>query len=234
MKKVKTFFGIAWATLLLVGFSYSTWFLWKNDHGVIIENIQNFVELHPYWSSLFFMFFFSIRTVIYFPIFPVLVFFGIFFGPVWGTVLGVSGALLSAVIMFAIARYFGHQFIIKHEHHLLKRIDITLEHKGFLTVFLLRVFFFVPMDLVSIAAGISRISFLDYVLASIIGFIPEVLFYTIIGGSFSNPKALYYVLIMAAVMIPLFFWAKKHPHFEHLFDKRIKIPFPIRRKKKKK
>ncbi len=64
-------------------------------------------------------------------------------------------------------------------------IDI-IEKYGFIIVLLGRMIVLIPFDVISYAAGLTRIKFKDYMIATFIGTIPRVIFYVFVGIQFAN------------------------------------------------
>ena len=57
---------------------------------------------------------------------------------------------------------------------------------GFIIVLLGRMIVLIPFDVISYAAGLTRIKFKDYMIATFIGTIPRVIFYVFVGIQFAN------------------------------------------------
>ena len=129
---------------------------------------------------------------------------------------GIVGSLLGAWIAFYISRYVQKILKVKiidkynHEdqpiyttnkekrlHQFAKFsakfidedsddfIDI-IEKYGFIIVLLGRMIVLIPFDVISYAAGLTRIKFKDYMIATFIGTIPRVTFYVFVGIQFAN------------------------------------------------
>src|SRR3989338_8564323 len=100
---------------------------------------------------------------------------GYIFGVVLGTVFSLIGVTISSIIVFLIARKLGRPFfrkvISKKE---LEHFDVFFKKRGDISILLARsipVLF--PLDVVSIAAGLTQIKLKHYVIFSIFVFIPS-------------------------------------------------------------
>lgn len=104
---------------------------------------------------------------------------GIAFGTFWGTVLSVVGQTLAAIVCFGIARIVGRGPV----EALVGRFGLQSLDRGFgrwgaYSILLLRLVPGAAFDGVSYGAGLLDIRFRTFVLATIVGIIPQSLFYT--------------------------------------------------------
>jgi uncharacterized membrane protein YdjX (TVP38/TMEM64 family) len=103
---------------------------------------------------------------------PIAMAAGAAYGHVWGTVQVVIGAELGALIAFGLARILGHD--------VLRRVFGTSVDAGLLgsqnaltwTVFASRLMPFISFDIISYAAGLSRLHAWRFALATLAGIIP--------------------------------------------------------------
>lgn len=113
---------------------------------------------------------------------PIAVAAGAAYGQVWGTVQVVIGAELGALIAFGLARALGHD--------VLRRVFGDRFDAGLLgsqsaltaTVFTSRLLPFVSFDMISYAAGLSRLHAWRFALATFAGIIPASFLLAHFGG----------------------------------------------------
>ncbi len=113
---------------------------------------------------------------------PVALAAGAAYGHVWGTVQVVIGAELGALIAFGLARVLGHD--------VLRRVFGDRVDAGLLgsqsaltaTVFASRLMPFVSSDMISYAAGLSRLHAWRFALAALAGVIPASFLLAHFGG----------------------------------------------------
>jgi len=113
---------------------------------------------------------------------PIAMAAGAAYGHVWGTVQIVIGAELGAVIAFGLARVLGHD--------VLRRVFGGKVDAGLLgsqttltvTVFVSRLMPFVSFDMISYAAGLSRLHAWRFALATLAGIIPASFLIAHFGG----------------------------------------------------
>ncbi len=113
---------------------------------------------------------------------PIALAAGAAYGHLWGTVLVVTGAELGAMIAFGLARVLGHDVLRRVFGH---RVDAgLLGSQGALTatVFASRLMPFVSFDMVSYAAGLSRLHAWRFALATLGGIIPASFMLAHFGG----------------------------------------------------
>jgi len=104
---------------------------------------------------------------------------GIAFGTFWGTVLSVVGQTLAAMVCFWIARLLGRGPVEAMVGRFgLDSLDRWFGRWGALSIVLLRLVPGVAFDGVSYGAGLLRIGFRTFVVATVIGVLPQSLFYT--------------------------------------------------------
>ncbi|MEN6543291.1 VTT domain-containing protein [Parvibaculum sp.] len=113
---------------------------------------------------------------------PIALAAGAAYGHLWGTVQVVIGAELGALIAFGLARVLGHD--------VLRRVFGTSVDTGLLgsqtaltaTVFASRLMPFVSFDMISYAAGLSRLHAWRFALATLAGIIPASFLLAHFGG----------------------------------------------------
>ncbi len=104
---------------------------------------------------------------------------GIAFGTFWGTVLSVVGQTLAAMVCFWIARLLGRGPVEAMVGRFgLDSLDRWFGRWGAFSIVLLRLVPGVAFDGVSYGAGLLRIRFRTFVVATVIGVLPQSLFYT--------------------------------------------------------
>jgi len=93
------------------------------------------------------------------------------FGLWLGFLYSWLGACLGAIIVFCLIRRFGQKKLLSFlsNHPKVRKLMEWVERHGFGPLFLLICFPFTPSALVNIVAGLSRVSFAQYLLAVCIG-----------------------------------------------------------------
>lgn len=107
---------------------------------------------------------------------------GVVFGIWWGTLLSWLGGLLGGSLAFVLARWLGRDAVAR----LLRgaQLDATKqlgEREGFWVVLVARLVPLVSFDLISYLAGLSTMSYPQFLLATAIGMLPGTFAWTVLG-----------------------------------------------------
>ena len=143
-----------------------------------VERIMNRLGI---WAPIGHVVLFALGTVLFAPgsIFGLAG--GALFGPAWGTLLNLTGAMLGATAAFLVARYIAADWVRARAGDRIERVISGVEAEGWRFVVLARLVPLVPFNLLNYALGLTRISLLHYVLASLIAMAPGTLAFTWIG-----------------------------------------------------
>ncbi len=163
-----------------------------------------------------------------FVLFPVTVlslFTAAVFGAILGPLYGMIGSLLSAALMFWIGNVAGLKGLRKLFGEKIRAIDRKFHDSGILGVAALRFIPIAPYSIVNLAAGISSVTFFDFMVGTFLGFLPGLFIKGLVGDSLvqvfisPNPKARMYlalgVVLWVALVAASYFltkqWRKRHP-----------------------
>lgn len=132
---------------------------------------------------------------------------GFIFGVSWGIIITMAGALLGSSIAFYLARFtardhFAH-YLTKYVPHIgsMSRLNCVK------MIFLARLVPVLPSSVVSYAAGLSKVSFAGFFLASVFGKLPEIVVYTILGHSLEKAEGLTTKITVLLVLASLLFFS---------------------------
>ncbi|MGH7800620.1 MAG: TVP38/TMEM64 family protein [Thermodesulfobacteriota bacterium] len=157
---------------------------------------------------------FSIRPFV--PIPPTLYTFagGFTFGPIWGTVLTVTGATLNASLCFLLARALGKGFVEKISKGKFNKLNEKLKDSGFKTLLIIRTSpLGPPFDFVSYASGVLRIPFWSHFVATMVGVIPAVTVYSYFGGSITKGSLTiliaFFLVVVISILVPWYIKRRK-------------------------
>ncbi|RNA70288.1 TVP38/TMEM64 family protein [Alteribacter keqinensis] len=161
-----------------------------------------------WFSPVIYILIYTLRPLVLFPASVLSITGGLSFGPLLGTVYTLAGAAGSAAVAFWTARKLGKN-IGKGSAGKGKAIQNQLEKKGFFYVLVLRLIPLFNFDLISYAAGISKVRFSAFILATVIGMTPGVFAFTYLGSSFVDGGfgTLIFAgsLFLIIMLVPLFF-----------------------------
>lgn len=107
---------------------------------------------------------------------------GVIFGVWQGVLLSWFGVLAGASVSYWLARWLGREFIVRwfgNTH--LQQVDRMSDTDGFWIVLMARLIPIISLDVISYLAGLSRMEYWRFLIASAIGMLPSVIVYTIIA-----------------------------------------------------
>lgn len=128
---------------------------------------------------------------------------GMAFGVYYGTLYTIIGAVVGATVAFYLSRLLGRGAVDRFLKGKFGSFEEGMEKRGFLLIFVLRLIPIIPFNVISLGAGLSKIKYLDYMIATMLGIIPGVVAYTNLGDKaldISSPEFLIAVGILAAMM----------------------------------
>ena len=137
------------------------------------ERLEMLVARAGFWGPVVIITLMTVAVVASpIPSAPIALAAGAAYGHFWGTVQVVIGAELGALIAFGLARILGHDVL---RRVLGDRVDAGLlgsQTALTATVFASRLMPFVSFDMISYAAGLSRLHAWRFALATLVGIVP--------------------------------------------------------------
>jgi len=150
---------------------------------VDVSTVRGYVESAGLWAPLV-----SIGLMIFqavlapLPAFVVTFANAALFGWVLGSVLSWTGAMLGAVLCYWLAYWYGRSLMERvTPPDTLRRFDAMTDRWGHWAILVSRLLPFVPFDPVSYAAGVARISFVRFLIATGVGQLPATVVYSLAG-----------------------------------------------------
>jgi len=95
-------------------------------------------------------------------------------------VLSMAGTMIASVIGFSFARFVARDWVSRVIPERFKKYDEALERRGFATVFLLRLIFWMP-PLLHAFFGVSKVRFWTHFWASLVGYVLPLLLVSYFG-----------------------------------------------------
>jgi uncharacterized membrane protein YdjX (TVP38/TMEM64 family) len=185
----KSFFAI-----LLVGFI--TYIIADSlTAGNVSDAVNSFlqwIEHNPVPGIFLFMLVYLVATIFFIPgsiltLGAGFVFanaFGLGLGVLLGTVSVFFGASAGAIAAFLIGRYLLRDLVSKlsQKHAIFQALDVAFEEKGLRIMTLLRLSPIIPFNAINYVAGVTSLSFSQYVIA-LIAILPGTILYVFLGAS---------------------------------------------------
>ncbi|NDV92372.1 phospholipase [Alteromonas sp. 345S023] len=130
--------------------------------------------------------------ILFFPVTILSLAVAAIFGPIWGPVYGIMGALLSSAILFGIGKLSGNAGLRKIGGPKVEAVDAKLKKSGIVGVAAIRMLPIAPFSLVNLAAGISSIGLWQFLIGTFLGMFPPMIAKGLVGDSitqiFRNPS----------------------------------------------
>jgi uncharacterized membrane protein YdjX (TVP38/TMEM64 family) len=116
---------------------------------------------------------------------------GLLFGPLLGAALAIVIAAATSLVPFSISRRLGREWVeAKLQNSKLNNIYKRLDSgNGFTFILLLRLVPVMPWELQNYLAGVTRVSVLTYMAATVLGSIPLTVCLAILGSAAKNPAS---------------------------------------------
>ncbi len=113
---------------------------------------------------------------------------GLAFGTLWGTLLTFSVTIFASLLPFTVSRRLGRWWVEEKigDSRVGKYADL-INRNAFLVFFYLRLIPSLPYELQNHIAGVSRISYKHFMLASVLGVGPTLFVLAFLGDSLTEP-----------------------------------------------
>lgn len=185
------------------------------EHGDIV-GLAEYLRSFGAWSILVTIILFIVMTfTIVFPFMILSGATGIMYGLFWGVIISWAGEVAGAIVMFAFARYFFRNTIAKwiHKSKYLQQVDDYSAENGFKALLIARLLPLAPSGIITAVAAISRISVRDFLLATIVGKLPPVIFKVLLGHDLvfagQNMTRLIVVIVLVIGIYVGLWWHKR-------------------------
>lgn len=202
-------FALAAATLLAFGFAYllSAGFRSEVNQAAIILSRGDVAALRDYilsygaWAPVVSTLLMVLQALAApLPAFLLAFANGLAFGTLWGGMLSVAGATLAAAVSFWLSRALGRvpvEALIGNTS--LESADRWFLRWGAYAVLVARLVPVVSFDVISFAAGLTRMRFWSFLVATVIGMTPATFVYSYLGGH--APQYVNVLLVVFGVAI---------------------------------
>ncbi len=163
------------------------------------ETIRDAILSLGHWGPILYILSNVFRPFFFFPAIILAVAGGLAFGPLWGAIYLIIGTTFGAALCFGVARLMGRDRLKRlwSKWAILEELDNQAARHGFRTVLILRLAPVLPWDAVSFLAGLSKVRFWPYILATVIGSVPGAIAFSYFGN------VLLQSLLMAVVVAVL-------------------------------
>ena len=152
------------------------------------EGLRQFILSYGLWAPLTSIGLMTLQSLV--PLVPGLIITitnAWIFGWKLGTLYSWAGALLGAGLDFSIARWYGRPVVERFiSVKYLVFTDNFFKRHGVMAVFITRLVPLVPFKVISYGAGLTKISLLQFAVATAIGQTPAIVLYSTLGQNLSH------------------------------------------------
>lgn len=153
-----------------------------------VERVTGWVETAGIWAPLVFMLVYMVATVFFLPGLVFTIAGGALFGPVWGTLINLTGATAGAVVAFIVARYVAGDWVRQKAGGRLTKLMDGVADEGWRFVAFVRLVPLFPFNMLNYALGLTPIRLGSYAVATFVFMLPGAAAYTYVG--FAGREAL--------------------------------------------
>jgi uncharacterized membrane protein YdjX (TVP38/TMEM64 family) len=165
-----------------------SWQIHQSSTGrSVTESAQSFIDVvgGSWWGVFAYVLVYIARPIVLFPASVLTIVGGILFGPVVGVLVVVLAANASAMIAYGVGRLLGRspgEDTDSGDVSLARRWSNRMRTHSFETVLVMRLLF-LPYDLVNYLAGLLRLRWLPFLLATALGSLPGTVSFVLLGAS---------------------------------------------------
>lgn len=133
---------------------------------------------------------------------------GLLFGWLWGAALSWGSAMLGAALCFWLAQSLGRPVVerLAGGSRALAEADLFFRRHGSQVILIARLLPFVPFDIISYGAGLTRMRFLPFLVATGLGQLPATLLYSWLGQSMTRSVQALFLLFSVVMVIAILGW----------------------------
>lgn len=152
------------------------------------QNISAFLEKSrgTYFALPTVLLVYVVGGVLFFPVTVLSLAVAAIFGPIWGPIYGIMGALLSSAMMFIIGKLSGNAGLRKIGGPKVAAVDEKLKRSGIIGVAAIRMLPVAPFSLVNLVAGISSIGIAQFLIGTFLGMFPPMIAKGLVGDSIAQ------------------------------------------------
>jgi uncharacterized membrane protein YdjX (TVP38/TMEM64 family) len=171
--------------LALIVAAVVCWFAWGQD--VSVQQLEDLIRSWGMWGVFGSICLMMVHSFVPFPAEFVAIANGMAYGPVWGTVITWSGAMLGALIAFALARKLGRPFVEKvvarRDWH---SLDDWAAREGWQVVLVARFIPVIAFNLINYAAGLTRLTWWQFIWTTGVGILPLTILMVVMGDNIES------------------------------------------------
>lgn len=158
--------------------------------GIKPEVLRDSVSKLGIFAPIIYIIFYTIGTIFLVPSTPLNVSGGLIFGFTWGLFWTAIAAVLAALISFLSGRFLGQNWVRCRFGDYLQSLNREVEKGGMWYIFALRLLPLIPYGIVNYGAALTSVTGKDYLFGTILGTIPGILPFVMIGSGLAEGNML--------------------------------------------
>lgn len=195
----------------------SVLFAWLDFAWFDLQRMQIFLSQFGAWTPAVSFALMVLQAVIPpLPTTPIAAANGMLYG-IWpGALLSWSGALVGAAVSYGIARHWGAPAVtFFFGDNAVGKLAVLGSTRPFLLVLVARLTPVLSLDVVAYWAGLSRMNFSSYLLATAIGQAPHMLAYAVLGNDLAQAQLFSWRLWLIVVAAIVLYFGGRHFFTHH-------------------
>lgn len=157
--------------------------------GIDQSQLQAWLKQAGIWAPLIYIALYTLGTILILPSTPLNLSGGAIFGAWWGTLWTSVAAVIAAVVAFAFTRTVGRDIVARKFAGRWEAMDAEMRQGGLFYMFAIRLLPIIPYGLVNFAAGLTSIRFKDYLIGTVLGTVPGILPFVMMGSGLRALKS---------------------------------------------
>jgi uncharacterized membrane protein YdjX (TVP38/TMEM64 family) len=178
------------------------------------QQLQTWLKQAGIWAPLIYILLYTLGTILILPSTPLNLSGGAIFGIWWGTMWTTIAAVIAAVVAFTFTRTIGRDVVAKKFAGKWEAIDGEMRQGGLFYMFAIRLLPLIPYGLVNFTAGLTGIRFKDYFIGTLLGTVPGILPFVMMGAGLRSLKQgdilpLTFALALTGMLVGVATWYRR-------------------------
>jgi len=181
-----------------------------NQQEEFLNYVENIKKDYPLLGTLSFISLYAISTFLLLPSTAFNIAGGVIFGTWLGLLWTMTAAIIASIMGFFLSRLTGKHFFQKQWDQYKYIWEEKISQYNFLSIFILRLLPIIPYGLVSLSAGLSGMTFKDYLLGTILGTGIGIFPFVLMGSYAIQFQDNLLIVSISIILIILFFLMSRY------------------------
>jgi uncharacterized membrane protein YdjX (TVP38/TMEM64 family) len=177
---------------------------------IVVADIEATIRAWGAWGVLAAIGLMVLHSFVPFPAEIVAFANGMVYGPLWGTVITWTGAMLGALVAFGLARRLGRPFVermvARNHWHV---VDNWVASEGWQVALVSRFIPVIAFNLINYAAGLSRLTWWQFFWTTGVGILPLTFLMVVMGDNVETLGWQSWLILLAAGVVLWFLLRRK-------------------------